>query len=151
MQSVHTAYLGLGCNLGNREATMREAIAQIEKRIGVVVRQSAFIETKPWGFDSPNMFLNACVCVRTSLSPADLLRETQVIECDMGRTHKSVDGHYADRTIDIDILLFDHQHIQSPTLIVPHPQMWKRDFVMQPLREICSQELLCEMQSGQMM
>lgn len=132
----HTVYLGLGCNLGDRHATMSEAIRQINERIGAVLRQSALIETEPWGFESSNMFLNGCVCVATSLSPFDLLKETQAIERDMGRTHKSVDGHYSDRIIDIDILLYDHLELQTPELQLPHPHINERDFVLIPLREI---------------
>lgn len=142
MELLHTTYLGLGCNLGNREETMCEAIQQIGKRIGAVMRQSAFIETEPWGFDSLNLFLNACICVETALSPQELLEETQAIERELGRTCKSTGGHYADRTIDIDILLYDRLTLSLPTLTVPHPHIAERDFVLRPLREICPPALI---------
>lgn len=135
-QNKHTAYLGLGCNLGNRRLIMQQAIEEINGRIGAVVRQSAFIETEPWGFTSPNMFLNACVCVQTDLSPMELLRETQQIERHMGRTSKSANGVYTDRIIDIDILLYDDLTLNTPELQIPHPHMHERDFVMRPLKEI---------------
>ena len=85
---MHIVYLSLGTNLGNRKAIMHEAIALIEKKDWHVLRQSSFHETEPWGFESPNLFLNACVCVSTSLAPRQLLETTQAIEIEMGRVKK---------------------------------------------------------------
>ena len=135
---MHEAYLGLGTNLSDKHANILKAIDEIEKLIGTVVRQSAFYETAPWGFDSPHQFVNAAVCVQTKLSPRELLATTQGIERLMGRKEKSVDGQYHDRIIDIDILLYDEVHIDEPDLKIPHPLMHERDFVMVPLREILS-------------
>lgn len=132
----HTAYLSLGSNLGDRSRVLAGAIRKINELVGDVVRQSAFIETEPWGFSSPNKFLNACVCVETDLSPRELLEMTQAIERSLGRTEKSHGGHYHDRPIDIDILLYDDLTIDEPDLKIPHPHMRERDFVMRPLREI---------------
>lgn len=132
----HTVYLSLGSNLGDRRATMVRAIALIGERVGSVDRQSSFIETEPWGFQSSNRFLNMCVRVLTQLSPRELLDETKQIERQLGRTRKSVDGQYHDRPIDIDILMYDDLHIDQPDLVLPHPHMHERDFVMIPLREI---------------
>jgi 2-amino-4-hydroxy-6-hydroxymethyldihydropteridine diphosphokinase len=129
-------YIGLGSNLGNKKLHLQTAIDEIEKRIGHVVRQSAFIESEPWGFESDNTFVNAVIAVDTDMTPTDVLKETQKIEREMGRTHKSVNGHYADRTIDIDILLFGNMEIDTPELTIPHPRMNERDFVIVPLREI---------------
>lgn len=129
-------YLSLGSNLGNKEENILMAIEKIEEQIGAVVRQSALLRTEPWGFDSDNEFVNAAVCVETSLSPHELLRRTQAIERELGRIHKSVNGVYHDRLIDIDILLYGDEIINDPDLIIPHPLMEKRDFVMIPLREI---------------
>ena len=131
-------YLGLGSNLGDKCLHLRTAINEIEKRIGHVECQSAFVETEPWGFDSDNTFVNAVVRVDTALSPLDLLKETQTIEREMGRTHKTVDGKYSDRIIDIDILLYGDAEINLPELVVPHPRMHERDFVMKPLEELRS-------------
>ncbi|WP_077197512.1 2-amino-4-hydroxy-6-hydroxymethyldihydropteridine diphosphokinase [Prevotella ihumii] len=133
---MHIVYLGLGSNLGNRKAIMRDTITLIAKQIGEVVRQSSLIETEPWGFESPNKFLNACICVETELAPRQLLEATQRIEKDMGRAHKTKDKQYEDRIIDIDILLYDELKINEPDLIVPHPLMEEREFVMVPLKEI---------------
>ena len=102
----------------------------------MVTRQSALYETKPWGFSSPNDFINVCVLVETELAPRQLLEATQRIEKEMGRTLKSVDGNYHDRIIDIDILTYDELKINEPDLKIPHPLMEEREFVMVPLREI---------------
>lgn len=136
MINMHTVYLALGTNLGNRKAIMREAIDNIGKKVGTVMRQSSFYETEPWGFESPNLFLNACICVSTKLAPRQLLELTQAIERDMGRVEKTVGLQYVDRIIDIDILLYDDLHINEPDLVIPHPLMEEREFVMKPLLEI---------------
>ena len=133
---MHKVYLSLGTNLGNRKAIMHEAIARVEDKIGTVLRQSSFHETEPWGFKSPNLFLNACVCASTPLAPRQLLEDTQAIEHEMGRVKKTINAQYTDRIIDIDILLYDQLNINEPDLIVPHPLMEERDFVMLPLKEI---------------
>ena len=128
--------MSLGANLGDRKGNIKLAIKQISELIGPVVRQSALIETAPWGFNSANTFINAAVCSETSLSPREVLQATQGIERALGRTTKSIDGQYHDRLIDIDILLYDDLHVNEPGLVIPHPHMHKRQFVMQPLSEI---------------
>lgn len=133
---MHTVYLSLGSNLGDREATMRRAIGLLNERAGSVDRQSSFIETEPWGFESTNKFLNMCVRLLTTLSPEQLLMATKQIERELGRTQKSVNGKYHDRPIDIDILMYDDLQLSTPNLTLPHPHMQEREFVMIPLREI---------------
>ena len=132
----HQVYLGLGSNLGDKVWNLREAIRLIDERVGTVMRQSSFMETEPWGFESPNSFMNAVVLCQTEKTPREVLTITQQIERDMGRQTKSVSAAYADRTIDIDILLYDDLNIDEPDLKIPHPLMYQRDFVMRPLREI---------------
>ena len=129
-------YLGLGTNLGDKEANLDMAMEEIRKRVGEILSLSAYYITEPWGFDSKNAFLNAVCKVSTSLSPLDVLLTTQSIEKDLGRLKKSVNGQYSDRPIDIDILLYDDIVLDSPTLTIPHPLMHKRTFVMEPLSEI---------------
>ena len=134
-------YLGLGTNLGDKEQNLRDAVQKIEEQIGKVVSLSAFYVTAPWGFSSDNSFLNAAACVETKLSPLEVLQETQMIEKELGRTQKSVNRMYSDRLIDIDLLLYDDLILSttSPSgakLILPHPLMAERDFVMKPLAEI---------------
>lgn len=136
MTNTHTVYLALGSNLGDRHGNIAKAIQKIGELIGDVVRQSTLLETEPWGFDSNNRFVNGCVCVKTDLSPRELLQMTQLIEQELGRTIKSTDGRYHDRTIDIDILIYDDITVDEPDLKIPHPLMQDRDFVMVPLKEI---------------
>ena len=133
---MHTVYLGLGTNLGDRRRNIEDAVRLLGERVGTVVRLSGLHETAPWGFSSANMFVNAAVCVDTLLTPRGVLEATQAIERDMGRTVKSVDGQYHDRLIDIDILLYDDLRIDEPDLKIPHPLMHEREFVMLPLGEI---------------
>ena len=134
-------YLGLGTNLGDKEQNLRSVVQKIEEQIGKVISLSAFYVTAPWGFASDNSFLNAAVCVETDLLPLDVMRETQEIERELGRTHKSVNREYSDRIIDVDLLLYDNLilSVTSPLgaeLNLPHPLMTQRAFVMQPLAEI---------------
>lgn len=131
-----TVYLGLGTNLGNKEANLRTAIYKLQERIGKQVSLSSFYETAPWGFESDHSFLNAAIGLETILSPIEILHITQEIEKELGRTKKSVNGSYSDRLIDIDILLYDNLVLQTPELTIPHPLMTERDFVMKPLIEI---------------
>ena len=133
---MHTIYLSLGTNLGSREDNLERALHLLQEQVGALLRRSSVHETTPWGFESSHMFLNLCVCMATLLSPLQLLATTKQIERQLGRTQKSVHGHYADRLIDIDILLYDDAHINEPGLVIPHPHMYEREFVMMPLNEI---------------
>lgn len=128
-------YLGLGTNIGNRRGNMVKAAALLAERVGDILALSGSMETEPWGFESENLFLNAAIKMETPLTPDELLSATQAIEREMGREKKS-DGTYHDRVIDIDILLYDNRVIEQPGLIVPHPLMQERLFVMAPLAEI---------------
>ncbi|MDR2472584.1 MAG: 2-amino-4-hydroxy-6-hydroxymethyldihydropteridine diphosphokinase [Tannerella sp.] len=129
-------YLGLGSNIGDRRSNIRQAVELIRERVGEIHKLSSLIETEPWGYDSSEKYINAVISLETTLTPLQLLQTTQQIERDMGRTTKSLDGIYADRIIDIDILIYNDLKINTPQLTVPHPQMYRRDFVMQPLKEI---------------
>ena len=134
-------YLSLGSNLGDRESTLRSALQLIEQRIGSVLRCSSFYYSKPWGFTSANDFCNLCCALETDKKPLDVLRLTQTIERALGRNHKSQDGHYSDRTIDIDLIrVFDNDKkelfMDSPELTLPHRFWQERDFVKTPLAEI---------------
>ena len=135
-------YLGLGSNLGGKEENIQRAIALISEQIGTVVRQSALFYSEPWGFESDNQFVNVVILVSTPLLPRQVLKATQRIEHQLGKTEAhatertSLITKYHDRPIDIDILLYDDLHIDTPTLKIPHPLMQERDFVMIPLREV---------------
>ena len=99
---MHTVFLSLGTNLGDKERNVNDAIAHIQRRIGTVVAKSAFVQTEPWGFECDNSFLNAAIKVETIQSPEQVLHQTQEIERMLGRVSKSIDGKYHDRIIDID-------------------------------------------------
>lgn len=129
-------YLSLGSNLGDKEENIKHAMQMIKERAGEIISVSAFFYSAPWGFSSDNGFVNNCVAMTTSLQPLELLNTLQEIEKAVGRTKKSVDGQYADRIIDIDIILWGERVIDLPELKVPHPLMEQRDFVMEPLREV---------------
>lgn len=138
-------YLGLGSNLGDRKAILLRAIEKLKKRTGTCWRLSAFYETAPWGFQSAHPFLNAVAAFRTELTPEQALFITQDIERELGRTRKSHGGQYADRSIDIDLLLYDDVVLDADYtdgnshtvhLTLPHPLMQERLFVMEPLAEI---------------
>ncbi len=131
-----TLYLSLGTNLGDRHKNLSCALELIGREVGTVVSASDIIETEPWGFESSNRFLNMAAKVQTSLQPLEVLHATQEIERSLGRTRKSVDGEYHDRLIDIDILLYDNLVMETPELTIPHPLMYQRQFVMEPLAQI---------------
>ena len=133
---THMVYLGLGTNLGDKRKNLNDAIRMLENQVGEVEKVSSVIETEPEGFKSDNLFLNAVVKVRTTLSPFELLDITQDVEKSLGRKEKSSNGIYHDRVIDIDILLYDDINISTPRLVIPHPRMAQREFVMTPLTEI---------------
>ena len=128
--------LSLGSNLGPRETYLRKALQALDKELGILVKCSSFYETLPWGFSSDSLFLNAAACYDTLLSPEEVLAVTQQIEKSLGRKEKSRQGQYADRCIDIDILLYDDRVIETPDMILPHPHMAERMFVLEPLAEI---------------
>lgn len=131
------AYLGIGTNLGNRKQNIELALKSIEKQIGNIISLSAFYSSEPVGFVSDNVFLNCAVKISTTLSPNELLTYTQEIEKEMGRLQKTDSMGYSDRIIDIDILFYNNKVVnQAPRLIIPHPHIQERDFVLIPLSEI---------------
>ncbi|MDR3341067.1 MAG: 2-amino-4-hydroxy-6-hydroxymethyldihydropteridine diphosphokinase [Candidatus Symbiothrix sp.] len=132
---MHTVYLSLGANLGDRSQNLLKAIALIADKIGAISAISSVYETPAWGFDSENDFLNQVICVETGLSPQEILSATQIIEKEIGRSEKTQDA-YRDRLIDIDLILFDKLILQSKNLNIPHPLFHLRPFVLEPLCEI---------------
>lgn len=128
--------LGFGSNLGERKATIEQAYELLEKELGKMISKSAFLETKPWGFESEDMFVNSAAVFETERTPMQALEICNRIEKMLGRKRNVDDVGYVSRTIDIDIIFCDSQIIDTPLLKVPHPLMEKRDFVLKPLREI---------------
>ena len=142
----HAVFLGLGTNLGEKETNILNALEEIKRRIGEITSLSSFYTSEPVGFESENLFLNAVCCVQTQLSPYEVLSATQDIERNLGRTQKSINREYHDRTMDIDILLYDNLCINTPELTIPHPFMKDRDFVMTPLKEILDSQSLSDLE-----
>jgi len=134
MKIVRSTFLSLGSNIGNRLANLQEAVFQISDRIGQVLAVSSVFRSASWGYQG-NEYYNICLEVSTSLNPEILLEKILAIEHTLGRT-RNQEPAYADRLIDIDILLFDVEIIFNNNLKVPHPEMLKRKFVLAPLSEI---------------
>ncbi len=125
------AYVGLGANLGDREATMRSAIDLLGDE---VVAVSTFRETDPVGYADQPRFLNAAVALETALTPRELLDRLLAVERELGRIR---DGpRYGPRTIDLDLLLYGDEIVDEPGLRVPHPRLAKRRFALEPLFEL---------------
>jgi 2-amino-4-hydroxy-6-hydroxymethyldihydropteridine diphosphokinase len=153
---MHTAYLSLGSNLGDRPASLREAIRRLEA-LGSVQAVSTFYETEPVEVEQAQpWFLNCAILLATLLTPQHLLAKILSLEQGMGRERREKKGP---RTIDIDLLLFDGLVINTPELVIPHPAMQYRRFVLAPLAEIAPdalhpvlrrsiRELLAELPSG---
>jgi len=129
-------YLGVGSNLGNRRANLRLALQKINQIKEVrIIRSSEIIETKPVGGPpGQKMFLNACLKVKTSLSPVVLLNKLKKIERELGRPARH--RRWGPRTIDLDILLYGDKVVDRKDLKIPHPRLLERDFVIRPLLEI---------------
>jgi 2-amino-4-hydroxy-6-hydroxymethyldihydropteridine diphosphokinase len=134
-------YVSLGTNLGDKDNNLRTAVRLMQERIGKVISLSSFYETAPWGFQSEHSFLNAAACIETRLSPEQLLLVTQQIERELGRTQKSSGNAYKDRLIDIDLLMYDDLQIHADQLVLPHPLMTERRFVLEPLAEIAPETI----------
>lgn len=127
-------FLGAGSNLGNRRKNIKKALNYLKKTKGIKIEKNSRIyETLPIGGPSQGKFLNAAIKIKTSLTPFSLLKALQKIEKDLGRK-KSV--RFGPRRIDLDILLFGNKVIKRKSLIIPHPRMFKREFVLRPLRDI---------------
>lgn len=132
---MNTAFLCLGGNMGNRAFTLKQVVEKINTEIGRVISQSNFYETEAWGVENQEKYLNQCICVETVLSSHDLLKKTLKIELDFGRQRNNKET-YEPRTIDIDILFYNVDVIQTKNLIIPHPRLHLRNFVLIPLNEI---------------
>ena len=127
-------YLGLGSNIGDRESYLNRAIDALDAHEQIEVMEvSSFIETQAIGKMPQPLFLNGVVSVSTFLAPIELLDVTESIEKQLGRESK---GTYDPRTIDIDLLFYGQQLICEERLIVPHPMLHEREFVLTPLNEI---------------
>jgi 2-amino-4-hydroxy-6-hydroxymethyldihydropteridine diphosphokinase len=128
-------YIGLGGNLGDREATLRRAVELLGAEPGVeIVAVSSFRETEPWGYADQPAFLNGAVAVETEHAPRALLDRLLAVEQALDRRR---DGpRYGPRTIDLDLLVYEGETVDEPGLTVPHPRLAERRFALEPLAEL---------------
>ena len=131
---MEISYLMLGGNLGDRMHYLCRSIDLLNRNAGAVIAMSSIYESEPWGFDSRQWFLNQAVALETNLSPFELLECVQQIEKSLGR--RRTQKGYQERTIDIDIILYGNIVINAPQLVIPHPLMTERMFVMLPMAEL---------------
>lgn len=130
----HTAYIALGSNMGDKKGYLDEAVNTINKSpFCRVYKISDYIETKPYGYTEQDDFLNGAIEIKTMLSPYELLEFLHTIEHNAGRTREI---HWGPRTLDLDILFYDDLVTYEPLLVLPHPEIEKRDFVLTPLKQI---------------
>nr|WP_309101596.1 2-amino-4-hydroxy-6-hydroxymethyldihydropteridine diphosphokinase [Fredinandcohnia onubensis] len=129
----NTAYIALGTNIGTRESYLHSALQAIQGNDIDIIGFSSIYETDPVGYEDQDRFLNMVIKVNTNLQPMDLLEVLQSIERESGRERKI---RWGPRTLDLDILLFNQENIETERLIVPHPRMTERAFVLVPLAEI---------------
>ena len=128
-------YLSIGSNKGNRYSFIKEALRLIRKDIGKVILMSKIYETKSWGFQSDD-FLNICIMIKSELLPSELLNKLKNIEDRLGRIRNST--KILAREIDIDILFYSDEIVNYEDLIIPHPRLHLRNFVLYPLHDIAS-------------
>ena len=129
------AYVGLGANLGDRERTLRDAVAALEAQEGIeVVAVSTLRETEPVGVGEQPLFLNGAVALDTTLAAGDLLERLLAVEQRFGRVR--IPGEHGPRTLDLDLLLYGEEEIDVPGLALPHPRLHERRFVLEPLAEL---------------
>ena len=129
---MHTIYLSLGSNLGDRRANLAEAIRRLAPQVRVTA-ESPIYETPPWGEENQPTFLNMAAKASTDLPPMGLRDYVKQVESDMGRVPSY---RWGPRSIDIDILLYDDLTLDTPQLTIPHPRMHERGFVLVPLEAI---------------
>jgi 2-amino-4-hydroxy-6-hydroxymethyldihydropteridine diphosphokinase len=130
------AYVALGANLGDREATLRAALAELDSADGVdVVAISSFADTDPVGYLDQPRFLNGAAALETSLGPRALLDLLQAVERRFGRVRADVPAQ-GPRTLDLDLVLYENAEIEEPGLTIPHPRLHERRFVLEPLAEL---------------
>ncbi len=133
MAKQEEIYLMLGTNVGNRLANLQIARALIEKRVGAIGAASQIYETQPWGVEDQPLFLNQALRISTEAGPQVLLKQLQEIETDMGLQKKR---KWGERLIDLDILFYGQEIIAEQNLMIPHPLITERRFVLVPLAEI---------------
>lgn len=132
-------YIILGSNIGDKKSYIDKSCLEIAKRIGDIELYSSYYQTSPWGFESKDEFMNRAIVVNTLLDPNVVMTVLLDIEGELGRVRNGTDKGYQSRTIDLDILLIDNLIIKNKLLVVPHPRMAERKFVLIPLAEIAGE------------
>lgn len=125
--------------MGDKQTYIEKACSEIENSIGSIILSSSFYQTSPWGFESSDEFLNKVIVVKSKIEPNAILKQLLSIENELGRKRDHSNDGYQSRTIDLDILLIDNLVINNDSLIVPHPRMNSRKFVLLPLSEIAGE------------
>ncbi len=133
---MQTVILSIGTNLGNKVLNLKKALKEINSRAGNIILTGVIYETEPWGFHSEHVFLNQLIHLQTNHSPVSLLSTILDIEKSMGRARGSNGSKYVSRVIDIDILFYGNKVIRKTNLIIPHPLIEERRFILVPLVEI---------------
>ncbi len=128
-------FLLLGSNLGNREENLSVARNYIKHELGEIIKESSVYETEPWGFYTDSMFLNQVLKIESAFTPHEVLEKIKSIETVIGRVHSETEG-YSSRAIDIDILLYGNEVVNTERLIIPHAKLTERKFALIPLVEI---------------
>lgn len=131
---MHKVFIGIGGNIGNKQENFNRVHQMIEEELGHIVTASSIYEAPPWGFHSEDIFWNQVLIIETKLEAEELLWRIHAIEDRFGRERGA--ERYTSRPMDIDILYFDDQYFETKTLIVPHPRIHERKFVLVPLAEI---------------
>jgi 2-amino-4-hydroxy-6-hydroxymethyldihydropteridine diphosphokinase len=130
------AFLGLGGNVGDSRTILDRAVALLDDGTDIkLLKRSSVYQTPPWGVENQAPFLNLCLAVETALTPHQLLDRVHEIERELGR-NRTAETRWGPRTCDIDILSYDDLTLSDPDLILPHPRMFERGFVLMPLAEI---------------
>jgi 2-amino-4-hydroxy-6-hydroxymethyldihydropteridine diphosphokinase len=153
MDEKQDVYIGLGSNIGDRKKNLDLAIYELEKAFSCKAKCSKVFQTEAWGFVTKDLFLNCCVIIQTDFPPEQVLSVTQSIEKKLGRVKKSKNNSYESRVIDLDILYYGELILNSENLIIPHPLIYDRIFVIttivdvnpafiDPVKNMCISQLL---------
>ena len=128
----HIIFLGLGSNVGDKKKNLEKAVSKLKEEISDI-KISKFYETEPWGYTQQDRFLNAAICGKTFLTSLELLRFVKLIEKKIGRIKRF---KWGPREIDIDILFYDDLIYKDSSVEIPHPNLWERKFVLEPLMDL---------------
>lgn len=136
------AFLGLGGNIGDTRAILDRAVTLLDDGTNIrLLARSSIYQTPPWGVENQNPFLNLCLAIETTLTPHQLLQRIHDVERELGR-NRAGETRWGPRTCDIDILSYGDTTLNEPDLILPHPRMFERGFVLMPLAEIAPEQII---------